>query len=94
MELKNRRVAIRIDDAQLRWQLSDLLMKKGAVVHRARDEDELQLIGDRLGVEVGVAEARPEGFEGDELVGESVRGGIDNHADQLRERQAAQLGPI
>ena len=35
MELKNRRVAIRIDDAQLRWQLSDLLMKKGAVVHRA-----------------------------------------------------------
>ena len=31
MELKNRRVAIRIDDAQLRWQLSDLLMKKGAV---------------------------------------------------------------
>ena len=60
MELKNRRVAIRIDDAQLRWQLSDLLMKKGAVVHRARDEDELRLFVDRLGVEVVVAEARPD----------------------------------
>ena len=60
MELKNRRVAIRIDDAQLQWQLSDLLMKKGAVVHRARDEDELRLFVDRLGVEVVVAEARPD----------------------------------
>ena len=60
MELKNRRVAIRIDDAQLRWQLSDLLTKKGAVVHRARDEDELRLFVDRLGVEVVVAEARPD----------------------------------
>ena len=38
MEVKNRRVAIRIDDAQLGWQLSDLLMKNGAMVHRARDD--------------------------------------------------------
>ncbi len=60
MELKNRRVAIRIDDARLRWQISDLLMKKAAVVHRARDEDELRLFVDRLGVEVVVAEARPD----------------------------------
>ena len=58
MEVKNRRVAIRIDDARLRWQISDLLMKKTAVVHRARDEEELQLFVDRLGVEVVVAEAR------------------------------------
>ena len=57
MELKNRRVAIRIDDTQLGWQLSDLLMKKGAVVHRAWDEDELRLFVDRLRVEVVIAEA-------------------------------------
>ena len=60
MELKNRRVAIRIDVAQLWWQLSDLLMKNGAVVHRACDQDELRLLVDRLGVEVLVAEARPD----------------------------------
>ena len=60
MDLKNRRIAIRIDDPQLRWQLSELLMKNGAVVHRARDEEELRLFVDRLGVEVVVAEARPD----------------------------------
>ena len=60
MELKNRRVAVRIEDAQLARKLSDLLMKNGAVVHRARDEDELRLFVDRLGVEVVIAEARPD----------------------------------
>jgi DNA-binding NtrC family response regulator len=60
MELKNRRVAVRIDDAQLAWQLSDLLMKNGAVVHRAKDAEELRLFVDRLGVEVVIAEARPD----------------------------------
>ena len=60
MELKNRRVAIRIDNAQLRWQLSDLLMKKCAGVHQAQDEDDLRLFVDRLGVEVDIAEARPD----------------------------------
>ena len=60
MELKNRRVAVRIEDTQLAWQLSDLLMKNGAVVHRARDEEELRLFVDRLGIEVVIAEARPD----------------------------------
>jgi DNA-binding NtrC family response regulator len=60
MELKNRRVAVRIDDAQLAWQLSDLLMKNGAVVHRAKDAEELRLFVDRLGIEVVIAEARPD----------------------------------
>jgi hypothetical protein len=60
MELKNRRVAVRIEDAQLAWQLSDLLMKNGAVVHQARDEEELRLFVDRLGIEVVIAEARPD----------------------------------
>ena len=60
MDLKNRRIAVRIDDPQLRWQLSELLMKNGAAVHRARDEEELRLFVDRLGVEVVVAEARPD----------------------------------
>ena len=60
MELKNRRVAVRIEDAQLARQLSDLLMKNGAVVHRARDEEELRLFVDRLGIEVVIAEARPD----------------------------------
>ena len=60
MELKNQRVAMRIDDAQLRWQLSDLLMKKGAGVHRAQDKDDLLLFVQRLGVEVVIAEARPD----------------------------------
>ena len=31
-----------------------------AVVHQAQDEDELRLFVDRLGVEVVVAEARPD----------------------------------
>ena len=60
MELKNRRVAVRTEDTQLAWQLSDLLMKNGAVVHRARDEEELRLLVDRLGIEVVIAEARPD----------------------------------
>ena len=60
MELKNRRVAVRIEDTQLAWQLSDLLMKNGAVVHRPRDEEELRLFVDRLGIEVVIAEARPD----------------------------------
>ena len=35
-------------------------MKDGAAVHRARDEEELRLFVDRQGVEVVVAEARPD----------------------------------
>jgi CheY-like chemotaxis protein len=60
MDLKNRRIAVRIDDPELRYQLSELLMKNGAVVHGARDEVELQRLVDRLGVEVVIAEARPD----------------------------------
>jgi len=56
MDLKNRRIAIRIDDPELRYQLSELLMKNGAVVHGARDEVELQRLVDRLGVEVAVVD--------------------------------------
>ena len=55
MDLKNRRIAVRIDDPELRYQLSELLMKNGAVVHGARDEIELKRLLDRLGVEVVVA---------------------------------------
>jgi CheY-like chemotaxis protein len=58
MDLKNRRIAVRIDDPELRYQLSELLMKNGAVVHGARDEVELQRLVDRLGVEIVIAEAR------------------------------------
>ena len=50
--------AVRIDDTEFRYQLSELLMKNGAVVHGARDEVELQRLVDRLGVKVVVAEAR------------------------------------
>ena len=60
MDLKNRRIALHIDDPELRYQLSELLMKNGAVVHGARDEVELQQLVDRLGVEVVIAEARPD----------------------------------
>ena len=58
MELNNRRIAVRIDAPLLRWQLSELLMKNGAAVHRARDEEELRLFVDRLSVEVVVATAK------------------------------------
>ncbi len=54
MNLKNRRIAVRIDNPELRYQLSELLMKNGAVVHSARDEVELQRLVDRLGVEIVV----------------------------------------
>ena len=60
MDLKNRRIAVRIDDPELRYQLSELRMRNGAVVHGARDEVELQRLVDRLGVEVVIAEARPD----------------------------------
>jgi CheY-like chemotaxis protein len=60
MDLKNRRIALHIDDPELRYQLSELLMKNGAVVHGARDEVELQQLLDKLGVEVVIAEARPD----------------------------------
>ena len=56
MDLKNRRMAIRIDDLELRYKLSELLMKNGAVVHGARDEVELQRLLDKLGVEVVVVD--------------------------------------
>ena len=56
MDLKNRRIAVRIDDPELRYQLSELLMKNGAVVHGARDEVELQRLVDRLGVEIVVVD--------------------------------------
>jgi DNA-binding response OmpR family regulator len=56
MDLKNRRIALHIDDPELRYQLSELLMKNGAVVHGARDGVELQRLVDRLGVEIVVAD--------------------------------------
>ena len=59
MDLKNRRIAVRIDDPELRYQLSELLMRNGAVVHGARDEVELQRLLDKLGVEVVVATVKP-----------------------------------
>jgi hypothetical protein len=59
MDLKNRRIALHIDDPELRRQLSELLMKNGAVVHGARDEVELQRLVDRLGVEIVLATVNP-----------------------------------
>ena len=59
MDLKNRRIAVRIDDPELRYQLSELLMKNKAVVHGARDEVELQQLLDKLGVEIVVAAVKP-----------------------------------
>ena len=59
MDLKNRRIALHIDDPELRYQLSELLMKNGAVVHGARDEVELQRVVDKLGVEIVLAAAKP-----------------------------------
>jgi CheY-like chemotaxis protein len=59
MDLKNRRIAVHIDDPELRYQLSELLMKNGAVVHGARDGVELQRLVDRLGVEIVVAAVKP-----------------------------------
>ena len=60
MDLKNRRIALHSNDPELRPQLSELLMKNGAVVHSARDEVELQRLVDKLGVEVVVAMVKPE----------------------------------
>ena len=59
MDLKNRRIAVSIDDPELRYQLSELLMKNGAVVHGTRDEVELQRMVDKLGVEIVVAAVKP-----------------------------------
>ena len=56
MDLKNRRIALHIDDPDLRRRLSELLMNNGAVVHGARDEVELQRLLDKLGVEVVVVD--------------------------------------
>ena len=59
MDLKNRRIAVRIDDPELRYQLSELLMKNRAVVHGARDEVELQRLLDKFGVEIVMATVKP-----------------------------------
>ncbi len=59
MELNNRRIALPIDDPELRYQLSELLMKNGAVVHGARDEVELQRLLDKFGVEIVMATVKP-----------------------------------
>ena len=59
MDLKNRRIALHIDDPDLRRRLSELLMNNGAVVHGARDEVELQRLLDKLGVEIVVATVKP-----------------------------------
>ena len=56
---QEKRIALHIDDPELRWQLSELLMKSGAVVHGARDEVELQRLLDKLGVVVVVATLKP-----------------------------------
>jgi DNA-binding response OmpR family regulator len=59
MDLKSRRIALHIDDPELRYQLSELLMKNGAVVYGARDGVELQRLVDRLGVEIVLAAVKP-----------------------------------
>jgi hypothetical protein len=62
MDLKNRRIALHINGLELRWQLSELLMKNGAILHGARDEVELQRLVNWLGVDVVVATVKPSGI--------------------------------
>ena len=41
MELKNCKIGIQLDDAQLQLHLAELLMRKGAFVYTARNDEEM-----------------------------------------------------
>ena len=62
MDLKNRKVGIYVQDWQLRMQLSNLLMKNGAIVYGALDEEELQDLVEQLGVEIIITRVSPNFF--------------------------------
>ena len=42
MQLKNCGIGVLLEDYLLRWRLTDLLLKNGAVVHCARGEEEME----------------------------------------------------
>ena len=52
--LKNRKIAILVDDRSLRRTLYILLVKAGAAVYCANSEDELRNIVEHLDVELAV----------------------------------------
>ena len=58
MELKNRQIGILIQDQTLRRMLHDLLVKNGVRVSCVADLEELELLTEKLGIEVAIIELR------------------------------------
>ena len=48
MELKNYRIGIWLDDAQLQLQFAELLMRKSAFVYLARNDEEMERLLEEL----------------------------------------------
>ena len=59
MDLKDRKIGLLIVDWPLRIQLSQLLMKNGAIVHGAQDAEQLQDLVEKLGVESIIPRVSP-----------------------------------
>ena len=54
MELKNCKIGIQLDDAQLQLHLAELLMRKGAFVYTARNDEEMELLLDGLDLDMAI----------------------------------------
>ena len=63
MELKNCKIGILLDDAQLQMHLAELLLRKGTFVYTARNDEEMERFLDGLDLDMAIvgvpAESRP-----------------------------------
>ena len=57
MQLKNCRIGVLLEDYLLRQRITDLLMRNGAVVHCARDEEEMAELLRLMDLDVAVVGA-------------------------------------
>ena len=57
MELKNCRIGVLLEDYLLRWRIADLLRKNGAIVHCAKDEEEMAELLKLMDLDVAVVGA-------------------------------------
>jgi hypothetical protein len=60
MDLKNCKIGMLISDPILGRMLYDLLWKNGAVVHCAKDEEEMERFYRLLGFDLAIVELEPE----------------------------------
>ena len=57
MELKNCRIGVLLEDYLLRRRITELLMRNGAIVHCARDEEEMAELLELMDLDIAVVGA-------------------------------------